>query len=183
MFKLKSQTAFVKHVSPNKEKAGEDPNGELAATISFRLTSVPASVLKALAPVDPGSPTTIVDSMFDDKGMPRFRDGFGTIHFAAKVDDSVVTISGKAYRAARLKDFIVTRTTGGKKVDLEFKAQIHPTEEQVGQLCGKMKTEVTISVEGGSLSLDLEGEDEEGGEGEKDQGALTLVKGGKTTET
>jgi len=178
MFKLKSQTAFVVNVNPRKERAGDDPNGELAADVKFRLTSVPATILKALAPAEPGSKTNIVDSIFDEKGVPRFRDGFGTIHFAANWDEAVVTISGKAFRDCRLKDFVVERLTGGKKVDLVFTAQVHPTEDQVGALCGKMKTNVTIHVEGGSLSLDLEGEAEEP-ETDTAQGGLSLVQGSK----
>lgn len=143
MFKLKSQTAYLKHVSPNKEKAGKDPDGPLAATLSFKLTDVPAAILKPLAPSD-GDSGNIVDSIFDEKGVPRFRDGWGTLNFAAIANDAAVTVSGKTYRGSKLKDFIVTRATGGKKVDLEFKAIVHPTEEQVGQLCGKMKQNVTI---------------------------------------
>lgn len=163
MFKLKSQIAYLKHVSPNKEKAGKDPDGPLAATLSFKLTDVPADILKPLAPSDGGS---IVDSIFDEKGNPRFRDGWGTLNFSASASDAAVTVSGKTYRGSTLKDFVVTRATAGRKVDLEYKAIVHPTEEQVGQLCGKMKQNVTIGIDGGNLELDLETAEEDDGQGD-----------------
>ena len=166
MFKLKSQTAYLKHTSPNKEKAGKDPDGPLAATLSFKITDVPAAILKPLAPSD--GETSIVDSIFDEKGNPRFRDGWGTLNFSARASDAAVTVSGNTYRGSTLKDFVVTRATGGKKVDLEFKAIVHPTEEQIGQLCGKMKQNVTIGVDGGNLELDLEPEAEDDGQGNLD---------------
>ena len=177
MFKVKSQTAFVVNVNPRKERAGDDPNGELAADIKFRLQGVPAGILKALAPMEPGTDKTIVDGLFDDKGAPRFRDGFGTINFAARCDDSNVTVSGKTFRGSRLKGFVVERMIGGKKVDMVFTAQVHPTPDQAGWLCDKMKTDVTITVEGGSLELDLDGDGED--EGDENQGGLELIPGGK----
>lgn len=179
-FKLKSGPVYLENVNPRKEKAGKDPDGALAADLKFKLRGVPASLLKAVAPVEPGSSTTIVDSLFDEKGNPRFREGFGTINFHGKFDEAVVTVSGKKFGDSKLKDFIVERTMSGRKVDLSFTAQIHPTDEQVGYLCGKMKQEVMLAVEGGSLQRDIEDEEEEEDAGDNDnQGDLTLIQGGK----
>ena len=175
-FKFKAAPVYLANVNPRKEKAGDDPDGELAADLKFQLKGVPATILKPVAPTEPGSATTIVDALFDDKGNPRFVDGFGTIHFAAKFEEAVVTVSGKVFRESKLKDFVVERCLSGRKIDLAFTAQIHPTEDQVGMLCGKMKREVQLAIEGGSLQRDIEdGPEEE----DTTQGGLELIPGGK----
>lgn len=177
-FKLKSQPVYLENVNPRKEKAGKDPDGALAAHLKFKLRGVPAALLKAVAPVEPSSATTIVDSLFDEKGNPRFRDGFGTINFHGKFDEAVVTISNKKFGESKLKDFVVERTMSGRKVDLSFTAQIYPTDEQVGYLCGKMKQEVMVAIEGGSLQRDIEDQEEEEDPAAADQGDLSLMQAG-----
>lgn len=176
-FKMDQQTAFLVNVNPRKEAEGEDVGARLATDVKVRCQGMAASELKALCPVDSAAKQSIVESLFNEAGSPRFY-GLDYVGLMAHYAEAEVVVAGIRFKEAKLKGFIVTKLIEGRKCDLEFTIQVHPTETQVGTLCGKIKKDIKVSVSP-QPELDLEPPEADDDKGNKN-GKLDLVgKGGK----
>lgn len=153
-FKMEDQKAFLVHVNARKEAEGEDVGARLATDIKVRCEGMSAAELKALCPVDSTAKMSIVESLFNEAGSPRFY-GLGGIDLMAHFDEAEVVVAGILFKEAKLKGFCVTKFIEGRKIDLQFTIQVHPTETQAGHLCGKIKTDIKVTVQP-QPELDLE---------------------------